>query len=234
MRVAICDDEHFSLKTIKELIRKYYFDHDKLFISEFNNGEEFLAEFSEYKYDIIILDIEMNGISGLETAKIIRSVDRNVIVVFLTSHQEFALQGYEVDAFRYILKGQPELLYKQQLMSIFDEYHQTHMSFSVREENTVYNISVSDIIYFEVFKRVIVLHTKARNYEYYGKLSEIESDERLISFVKPHKSYYINIAFIDNVEKDTVVMKNKDRLPLSRNFKQSVSAKFVEFLTGRC
>lgn len=234
MRIAIVDDEQAFLLNLKNMISKSYPEPDKLNISEFGSGEEFLNNFKKNMYDVIILDIEMKELNGLETAEKIRSADSFVIIVFLTSHQEFALQGYEVNAFRYMLKSQPEPMYRRQLNSIFNEYHQTHMTFLVQTKNTMHNILISDIVFFEVFKRMIVLHATAETYEFYGKLSEIEKDERLINFVKPHKSYYVNLAFIDNLEHDSVVMKTKDKIPLSRKLKQSVTDKFLTFLTEGC
>ncbi|MCM1227604.1 MAG: LytTR family transcriptional regulator DNA-binding domain-containing protein [Clostridium sp.] len=81
---------------------------------------------------------------------------------------------------------------------------------------------------------MIVLHTTDETYEFYGKLSEIEKDERLVNFIKPHKSYYVNLTFIDNLEHDFVIMKTKDKIPLSRKLKQSVTDKFLTFLTEGC
>lgn len=234
MRIAIVDDERDFLLNLKNMISESYPDPEKLAISEFGSGEEFLNDFKKNMYDIIILDIEMKKLNGLETAEKIRSVDSLVIIVFLTSHQEFALQGYEVNAFRYMLKSQPEPMYRRQLSSIFDEYHQTHLTFPVQTKNTVHNISISDIVFFEVFKRMIVLHTTAEKYEFYGKLSEIEKDERLVNFIKPHKSYYVNLAFVDNLEQNTLIMKTSDRIPLSRNLKPYVTDRFLSFLTEGC
>lgn len=234
MRIAIVDDEQDFLSNLKNMINESYPEPDKLNISEFGSGEEFLGDFKKNMYDVIILDIEMKKLNGLETAEKIRLVDNCIIIVFLTSHQEFALQGYEVNAFRYMLKDQPEPMYLRQLSSIFNEYHQTHLTFPVQAQNITYNILISDIIYFEVFKRIIVLHTTSKKYEFYGKLNEIEKDERLINFIKPHKSYYVNLAYIDNIEHGVVVMKNQDKIPLSRNLKQYVTDKFLSFLTEGC
>ncbi len=132
MRIAIVDDEREFLLNLKSMISENYPEPDKLSISEFGSGEEFVKNFKKNMYDIIILDIEMKELNGLETAEKIRSADSSVIIVFLTSHQEFALQGYEVNAFRYMLKSQPETMYRRQLSSIFDEYHQTHLTFPVQ------------------------------------------------------------------------------------------------------
>lgn len=234
MRIAIVDNEQDFLSNLKNMINESYPEPDKLNIDEYGSGEEFLGDFQKNVYDVIILDIEMKKLNGLETAEKIRLVDNCVIIVFLTSHQEFALQGYEVNAFRYMLKDQPEPMYHRQLSSIFNEYHQTHLTFPVQAQNVTYNILISEIIYFEVFKRTIVLHTTSKIYEFYGKLNEIEKDERLINFIKPHKSYYVNLAYIDNIEHNAVVMKNQDRVPLSRNLKQFVTDKFLSFLTEGC
>ncbi len=234
MKIVICDDEHNFVLKFKGMINKYYYDIDKLQICEFNSGEAFLADFRPRRYDIVVLDIKMEGLNGLETAKEIRAKDSSVIIVFLTSYEGFAVLGYEVKAFRYILKDQPEQIYKRQLLSIFHEYHQKHYTFSVKMDNTIYNIPISQIMYFTVYGRVIELHTDSEIYETYGILSEIREDERLVNFVTPYKSYYINLAYIDNIEKKNVNMKNKEKIPLSRNYRKTVINRFVSFLTEEC
>ncbi len=234
MKIAICDDEPSFLIQLKELLNDCCGATDKLMIEEFSSGEELLADFSPNKYDAIILDIEMVGISGIDAAQQIRRSDSGVIIAFLTSHQEFAIHGYEVNAFRYILKGQPEQMFRRQLMSIIGEYHQTHISYPIQCKNELHNISVSSILYFEVFKRTIVLHTEKQQYEYYGRLSDIEKDSRLIGFIKPHKSYYVNLSFIESVKPTEIVMKNGSVIPLSRNLRQYVTDRFLAFLTERC
>ena len=234
MTIAICDDEQHFLVQLRELLNSCCDAADKLTIKEFGSGEELLADFSPHKFDAIILDIEMGGISGIEAAQQIRLIDGGVIIAFLTSHQEFAIHGYEVNAFRYILKGQPEQMFRRQLMSIIGEYHQTHISYPIQCRNELHNIAVSDILYFEVFKRTIVLHTEKQRYEYYGRLSDIEKDSRLIGFVKPHKSYYVNLSFIGSVKPAEIVMKNGSVIPLSRNMRQYVTDRFLAFLTERC
>ncbi len=234
MKIAICDDEPSFLIQLKELLNNCCGATDKLMIEEFSNGEELLADFYPNKYDAIILDIEMDGISGIDAAQQIRHSDSGVIIAFLTSHQEFAIHGYEVNAFRYILKGQPEQMFRRQLMSIIGEYHQTHISYPIQCKNELHNISVSSILYFEVFKRTIVLHTEKQQYEYYGRLSDIEKDSRLIGFIKPHKSYYVNLSFIESVKPTEIVMKNGSVIPLSRNLRQYVTDRFLAFLTERC
>ena len=234
MRIAICDDEQDFLLQLCVLLTECCDVSEKLTIEEFHSGEELLKDFSPQKYDAIILDIEMGRLSGIDAAQRIRKTDSGVIIAFLTSHQEFAIHGYEVNAFRYILKGQPQQMFRRQLRSIFDEYHQTHISFPVQCKGGLYNISVCDILYFEVFKRTIVLHTTNQRCEYYGRLSDVEQDSRLVGFVKPHKSFYVNLNYIDSIGQTDIVMKNGTVIPLSRNLRQNVTNRFLAFLTERC
>lgn len=231
MKVAICDDEKVFLRKIKDLIVNTYPYEDKLFIYEFESGEALLKALENYKYDIIILDIEMNGIDGIKTAKDIRKNDSNVIIAFLTSHQEYAITGYEVNAFRFLLKNSPKTYYIKEFKSIYSEYHSRHISFEIKADNILHNIPIKEIIYFEVYKRLILMHTVKNTYEYYGKLSEIEADERLIGFVKPYKSYYINMAYIEKIGPKSIKLKTiSDDIPLSRNNIKTVTDKYVKFI----
>lgn len=232
MQIAICDDEKKFLDVLKGMITSCYSEVDKLTISEYGSGEELLQEFEPYKFDVMILDIEMKELTGLDVAKIVRETDKAVIIAFLTSHQEFAIDGYEVSAFRYMLKSQSESMFKRQLESIYEEYHQSHITFPV-QVNGVLNLMINDIMYFEVFGRTIVLHTKGGKYQYNGRLAEIEKDERLVCFIKPHKSYYVNMANIQKLEAANIIMKNGDNVPLSRNFRQTVTDKYISFLAKR-
>lgn len=97
MRIAICDDEKMFLIKLRKEITDMLTGSDYE-LKEFQSGEELLSAYNQQKYDIIILDIKMNGINGLDTARKIRKSDRRAVIAFLTSHESFAVQGYEVKA----------------------------------------------------------------------------------------------------------------------------------------
>lgn len=121
MNIAICDDEKVFLKQLHTKINSLKIHNCQ--ISEFTSGQELLSNFVKGMYEIVILDVEMPGLNGLETAERIRQTDKSVIISFLTNYSEFAVKGYEVGAFRYILKNQPDYAYMEQLLSVFDEYN---------------------------------------------------------------------------------------------------------------
>ena len=105
MRIAICDDDLSLDKQLRQFIHETYRDIDML-IDIYNSGEQFLNKISSSKiiYDLVLLDIEMNEVSGLKVATELKKTFSNTHIVFITSHDEFALTGYEVSAFRFLVK----------------------------------------------------------------------------------------------------------------------------------
>ncbi len=231
MNVAIVDDEKVFLKELHDKIDSLGMSDYKVY--EFESGESFLSIFEKGKFDIIILDVEMPGINGLETAEKIRESDKAVILSFLTNYSEFAIQGYEVNAFRYILKTQPDYLYMQQLQSIFDEYKQTHKTYAYSNQNMSFRYKLIDILYFEIFSRQILLHTTERNVEYYGSLSDIYEELKGFNFIKPGKSYVVNLEHIKTIDKNFLIMSNGDKILIGRTYKKDVVTRYLNFMSGR-
>ena len=231
LNIAIVDDELMFLKQLHRKIETIgLFDYK---IYEFQSGEEFLINFEKGKYDIIILDVEMSGINGLQTAERIRINDKSVIIAFLTNYSEFAVQGYEVNAFRYILKSQPEYLYEKQLNSIFDEYKQKFKMYSYTNQNMSFKYKLIDIVYFEVYNRQILLHTVTDNVEYYASLSDIYEELKDFNFIKPGKSCVVNLEHIRRIDKNNLIMSNGDKILIGRAYKKEVVSQYLNFMSGR-
>lgn len=233
MNIAVCDDERaFAARTVK-LINDIV-DYSSCSYTECYSGEELINKHITIHFDIIFLDVEMNGMNGIDTAKEIRKMDSNVIIVFLTNYQEFAIKGYEVRAYRYLVKNQPEYVYRAQILSIFDEYFLNHQVFEINSKNKISFILLSDICFFEIVNKTVTVHTMSNTIDYCGKLSDIEhrlKDNNL--FVKPHKSFLINIALISSINTADITMKNNESVNLSRNYKKNVINRYISFMTGR-
>ena len=234
MRVAICDDEEVFIKNTIKMINSILADASMCSITACTSGEELLEKHQKEKFDIIFLDIEMSGISGMDTTREIRKYDTKVIIVFLTNYAEFALEGYEVDAYRYLVKSQPEYIFENQFRSIFDEYSQNHKCFIINTRNDIICTYLNDICFFEVLNKKVTVHTLKKSYEYVGKLSEIEKQlQNDDSFIRTHKSYIVNIAQIDTIRNFDIIMKNSKIALMSRSLKKSVVDKYISYMTGR-
>lgn len=232
LKIAVCDDEMLFLKTLKKQISEIIPD-DNYSIFEFFSGEQLIETFQREKFDILILDIEMDGINGIETARKIRDIDRSVTIAFLTNHENFSIQGYDVDAKRYILKQQPEYMYREQLTALFKDYNQNHKRFNYNKNGKAFSVKVSDIIYFEVLNRKITLHSLNGDFDYYGKISELENEYRNDGFIKVGKSYLINVAHIKFIDKNDVILKDGTTILLGRNIKNQVVDEYLNYLSGK-
>lgn len=232
MKIAICDDEELFLNRLYDHLINILEDEQNN-IDRYSCGEALLDSFCANKYDIIILDIEMTGLNGIETAKEIRNVDRNVTIAFLTSYEDFAIQGYKVKADRYILKQQPEYMYREQIKGLFNDYYQDHTKFKYSNNNSTFSARLSDITYFEVFNRQIVVHTLEQEFKFYGKLSDLENEYKDDGFIRVGKSYLINMAYISFIDGNDIIMKSGQRFLMGRTVKKQVTEEYLNYLSGK-
>lgn len=233
MRIAICDDERTYIKKIENDINSLKTHENEFEFSEFESGEAFISGFPKDKYDLIILDIEMNDLNGLQTAEFLRQIDKNVILIFMTSYDKFVYQGYEVNAFRYILKNQPEPIYLKQLSDTIQEYYRNKKYIKVVDNDIEKELLTVDILYIEVYSHQIVIHTFNKEYYQKGKLSDYEKMLEECLFVRSDKSVLINITNIDYIKKNQVFMKNGKILYVSRNHLEKITKAFLKFSRNR-
>lgn len=168
MHVAVCDDEDIFREYLKKLLLEYSFKTDEeMIITEYSCGEALLDAYSQggMAEDVIFLDIRMNGMDGMEAAKLLRGQGCGCLIVFLTSLEEYARRGYEVKAFRYLLKDQAE----SDLGPVLDACRmelagEDYFCFSY--ERCSYSVPKREILYFESKKRLVLLHAAKKNTDF--------------------------------------------------------------------
>lgn len=219
MKIALVDDEPYWREKAEHVINSYL-GIDVPAVDTYINGESFLD--AETYYDLIFLDIEMDGIDGLQTAKEYKEKYPETYVILLTTHKELVTKGYEVNAFRYIYKDAmdekiPEALRDYQM--ILKKAKTITVSVIGLGELP---IPIKDIIYITTMKRNSLIHTKMRDYLSSAGMQEME--EKLISygFFRTHKSFLVNIAEVDSFDKRDIIMKDKSLAYMS-------SRRYIEF-----
>ncbi|MGN0630829.1 MAG: LytR/AlgR family response regulator transcription factor [Ruminococcus sp.] len=231
MNIAICDDESVFLKKLHQKISALKIPDCQ--IHEFSSGNDLLSCFVKGMYEIVLLDVEMPGLSGLETAEKIRQIDKSVIISFLTNYAEFAVHGYEVNAFRYILKSQPDYLYTQQLKSIFEECQQRFRTYQFRNKNLAFRFRLIDILYFEGHKRKVSVFTSTGELEYGGSFTEVCDDLLKYNFILVNRGLLVNLEQIQNISKSDIVLSNGKKIPVGRTYKDEVISRYLDFAAGR-
>lgn len=227
IHIAICDDEILQVKSLYHTISRYFELKGHTYkIDKFNSGELLLNSLQEKYYDVIFLDIEMNGLNGIETAKRIRNNHKKSIIIFITAYSDFVFQGYEVQALNYILKPyNPEKISNvlNQALTVLNQMQD--IFYSIEQKSGTHKLNLTNTIYFSSDKRKVCAVTTSYNIEFYDKLDELHK-ELPSFFIRIHQRYIININFASAIEGNVVIV-NGETLPVSRAYKQNLIISFA-------
>lgn len=221
--IAICDDEEYFRIREKQLILNYMANKTyRCKIDMFNSGKEILnLKKAVSQYDIIFLDVNMEEIDGIETAKEIRKMTNDVYIVFVTAFINYALEGYKVDAVRYLLKDDEclEKAINECLDTILQkmDYEEHKMVFEFQEGKK--GIYLEDIIYIESNLHKLIFHMAGKDavkYTMYAKLDDISESLQGTGFCRIHKSYLVNFKYVESVERYKAELLDGQSLSISK------------------
>ncbi len=214
MRVAICDDENMQLSMTKTSLETAYKSLD-LVVDTYNSGVRLLNAVDNVYYDLIILDIEMPGLNGIDTAKKLRKIEDKTAIVFLTSHVEYALEGYEVNALRYLTKpANTEKL--SEIITYLLEQKKKDKRILLRNSEDVELICVADIYYMEAQNQMMRVVTDKGEYWNRYNLGDYETELGAYGFFRIHRGYLINLGHVLRLTGREIVMDDNVSLPVSR------------------
>lgn len=227
-RIAICDDEQNQIEYITSIVTSWS-NHKghSCEIRTFASAEAFLFEYEEDKaYDILLLDVEMKNMNGIELAKRIRKDNNRAEIIFITSHFEFVGEGYEVDALHYLIKPISVEKLTQVLTKAAEKLSVEPPSVVISCEGETVKLYEADILYVESFLHYIVIHTKDKEYKIKENISVFEnrvSDD----FYRIHRSYLVSLKYITRISRTSVNIGNTE-LPLSRGKYDNINRAFIE------
>ena len=222
MKIAICDDEKKASEALLEILEECPEPIEKTDV--YFSGEELLR--STEQYDLLFLDIDMEGIDGIETARKIRLKDKKVKIVYVTAYSEYAGKAFSVHAFGYLLKPVKKTSVLKQVADALAYREEEQKPSPVLEFETSQGrtrLHTADIYYFEIRGRQIKLSAEKGCYEMRGKIGDLRERMRDYGFASPHKSFVVNLDQIRNIKGYDIYMMNGEILPLSQ--KQAVSFK---------
>ncbi len=231
LNIAICDDERyicdFLTKSVMDCLAKADLEGN---VTVFDDGQPLVDLYKEGKasFDLILLDITMKKCDGMTAAKMIRATDDKVMIVFVTSSAEYVFTGYEVRAFRYILK--PELLhgFTGVFRECLDELTRSNeQRFTFQKASETVSLPLKDILYFESDKRIITIKTLNEEYSFYGKLDNIEEQLKKLDFVRCHQSFLVNAKKITAVRINDLTLNNGDIIPVSKRRAKETNEAFL-------
>ena len=228
MKIGICDDEKEIREMLQDQVRSLYPIAD---IKLYASGEELLAEELP---DILLLDIQMRGKSGIEAAKELRLTDRHLIIIFVTAIEDYVFQAFDVDAFHYLVKPFSDAKFSEVLHRAVEQYEDRRKteSTNVKAEKpslfittggTHITVNFEDIVYAEVFNRKVIIHTMDSDIEYYGKLKDLQ-EKAGEGFYRSHRAYLVSFDFIRKYDSKIIYMKKGQALMAKQNYQGFVKS----------
>lgn len=218
MKIAICDDNPNDRLNIKQWFTFHRPDIKQDNIIEFSSGGAFLHYISNNSIDIVYLDCQMTGLDGITTAREIRKNSDEIIVILVSNYTEYAVHGYELNVFRYVLKSD----FANKAESVFDNAlahigNSNRKTYWVKYWGKTERIIIDDIVYVESqrHKTEIFLCNNIA-FSQYKKLDAVEEDLTGYGFIRCHQSYLVNNRFIRRMGKNTIELENGNFIPVSR------------------
>ncbi len=227
--IAICDDADVDRRGIAGMVRRWAEAAGcSVRLDEFPSAESFLFEYDRNKdYDILLLDVEMREISGIDLAKRVRAQRGWAEIVFITSHFEFIAEGYEVDALHYLMKPVSERKLFEVLDRAAARLAVEPPSLVISYDGRTVKLPEADILYVESFAHYIEIYTRTDVYRLKESITTFE--ERLSGdFFRVHRSYIVNLKAVERISRTGVTLAGGTAIPLSRGKYDDLNRAFIE------
>jgi len=233
MRIAICDDEPACCNTIVQLIEPYITEKIDIKYDLFYSGEEILKLCGNHPiFDIVFLDIEMQGLSGLETAKRLLELHEETIIIFTTSHVNYVSDTFRLKTFQFLVKPIAPEVFRLDFERAMNQYMINHTKYVIKWRNEQTYLEYKEILYIDIYMKHLYIHTAEQRYECVGKISEEEEKLRKFCFIRCHQSYLVNIKHIKAIGKNNIVLSNNEHIFMSRKMRSKVFEAFNLYLAG--
>lgn len=235
LTIAIVDDEVTQIEYLRQLVNDWAEERCiAVDIYSYTGADAFLFAYEEKTFGLLLLDIEMEGINGMELAKKLRAEGDNIPIIFITGFADYMSEGYDVEALHYLCKP----LEREKFIKVLDRYADRKMKAEdeiiVDTAKGSIHISVSEIMYAEAFGRTSRLYMRDGT-QIDGNVGIGVLLEQLTAahFIHCHRSYAVNLRYVRAVGRTEVTLDNGKKVPVSRRIYGEVSKAFVEYYRGK-
>lgn len=208
--IAVVDDEKVIREYICELIEK---QRPESRTEAYATGEELLA--SGRLFDIVFLDIQMDGINGIETARVLQKRQEETVLIFITGLKEYVFDAFDLYAFQYLLKPLDENKFSEVLDRAVKEAGRKKGKRGLFIKARNLTLDVADILYIESRGKKVEIHTARESIEIYGTMEELEG-QLGTGFYRCHRAYIVNMAHITEYGSDSIQLTNGNRVYLAK------------------
>lgn len=234
IKIAIVDDEEVMLRKITRIINEG-FNQEKT-IRTYNKSTDFFKDEDKFNFDIVFLDIDMPDITGFELAEVIKSVDSEITIIFVSNMEHLVFKAFEYQPFRFIRKDTADEDVISALNAYMKEIDSAKDYFIFQTNDYELKVLTNDIIYFESMGHDIYLKTATdylklkRSETKANNMQKLSQKFEAKGFVRVHKSYLLNCKYIFVINRTAVVLKNNDIIRINPHNVNEIKSKYQEYL----
>ena len=235
VRIAICEDELEQVTTLSKYIKSLKGRYSDITRDVFRSGDDLLEHYKratiDERYDIIYLDINMAGTNGVDTASIIRELDKKVLFIYVTNLQEYVFKASDTFMFRYLLKPVSWKKFYGVFVDAYKTLNVRRKTFNYTKEYTETRLYTDDILYFERLGRKIQIHkTDGTTDSIWHQIPLLYKELSPYGFIVPHKSFLVNMAHIHKITRKSLTLRdNTTEIPISNSHVQDVKEAFMDY-----
>ncbi len=229
--VALLDDEQESLNQLSQYIERYAKENETNIQVACFYGASIFLEKNVNLYDIIFLDIEMPYKNGMDVAKAIRKYNENVIIIFVTNMAQYAIKGYEVQAYSFVVKPIDYLSIStllERAIAKIDKDKQ-NVTIAIKSPSGLYKVDINEIRYIEINGHKVTYHIGDKTIEAWGNLKQLEEELSPFDFAKCNACYLVNIRHVLGIEGFNLKLEGED-LVISQSKKKPFMDRLTEYL----
>lgn len=236
INILLCDDDKLFLQRLADVITRQPLPEEISANIVKNSCPAAITDRQLSRFQLMFLDIDMEERSGMDIARRVRELHLNTTIIFVTNYPQFSLEGYEVSAFRYLLKQELEqklpIYYRDALAQLPQGNKALH--FTVKAES--FAVPYRDIMYLESNQRVIYLYTvnplQAGDH-FYGKMEDLTKELEPEGFLRIQKSYLVNMTYIKKLNYDLAVLRNGKELTVSQKRYAQIKTQYLAWKNGQ-
>lgn len=227
MQIYICDDEQRILKDMENRIKLIL---QECFVKTFSDGKELLEALKNSACDVLLLDIDMPQISGLDIAGELTKMQDKPLLVFVTSHDELVYDSLQYHPFGFIRKNHFDSEIAKMLKDCQQELVAKNQHFTFKSGTENVRIPLEEILYYESDGNYLKLFTKEQEYRLRDTVTAVENALSTSGFVRIHRGFLVNQSAVKKLSAEEAELINGVRIPIGKNFAQEAKARLMRYM----
>lgn len=230
MNIAVCDDESKILEEIADFINK---DFPGNKVATFYDGESFLSAIKtglNTEPDVLLIDIDMPGMSGMEVAAALASEKARTLIVFVTAHDELVYDSFKYHPFAFVRKKYLEDELRNVLKDGQKEIVSRNKQFIFQNASQTINLAQNEILYFEGQANYLAIHTTGDEYRMRSTMTAVEKELENCGFLRIHKGFLVNLEHVKILKTENLELDNGELLPIGKSYSDEAKKSILRYM----